>query len=78
MIVADTSAIVAIAFAGLVAMWLADLVCRVVCARTGVYLLLRRAIDGAPVDSLRTGPQQRGPEDAAAAGFIEVNRVGDD
>lgn len=74
--------VVAIVFAGLTAMWLADLVSRVVCARTGVYLLLRRAIDGAPVDSLRTGPQNSGhegtgQEGAEAAGFIEVNRIED-
>lgn len=69
--------VIALVFAGLVAMWLADLVSRIVCARTAVYLLLRRAIDGTSVDALRTRPAQRGPADAASAGFVEVSRIED-
>ncbi|MDJ0975805.1 MAG: hypothetical protein QNJ98_15190 [Planctomycetota bacterium] len=68
---------IAIVFAGLVALWLADLVSRIVCARTGVYLLLRRAVDGEPVDALQTRPAQGGPETPESAGFVEVGRVGD-
>lgn len=69
---------IALVVAGLVAMWVADLVARVICARTGVYLLVRRATDGVAVSTLRTVPQQpAGPQDAASAGFVEVDRIGE-
>lgn len=63
---------------GLAALWLADLVARVACARVGVYLALRHAIDRVPPTSLRTGATSPGRLDADAAGFVEVRRVGSD
>jgi hypothetical protein len=62
---------------GLLALWVADLVARVLCARVGAYLALRQAIDGVPADSLRTAPAATPPLDAESAGFVEVSRIED-
>lgn len=59
----------------LVILWLADLVSRLCCARTAVYLLLRRVIDHVPVDRLRTAPHTSGHRSAEEAGFVEVERI---
>ena len=68
----------ALVVGGLVALWLADLVTRVLCARVGAYLALRRAIDRVPITDLRTAGADKGRLDAEAAGFVEVDRVGHD
>ena len=68
----------ALVVGGLVAMWLADLVTRVLCARVGAYLALRRSIDRVPFGELRTAGVDKGRLDAEAAGFVEVDRVGHD
>ena len=67
----------ALAFGLLVVVWLADLISRVVCARTAVYLILRRDVDGVPTDRVRTQPEFAGPQAAEGAGFVEVARVGE-
>ncbi len=60
---------------GCLALWLADLVSRAICARVGAYLALRQAVDRVPADELRT-PSAASPRlDAEAAGFVEVARV---
>ncbi len=63
---------------GLVALWLADAVTRVLCARVGAFLALRQEIDRIPADRLRTAPTARGRVDAEEAGFVEVGRIGSD
>lgn len=63
---------------GLVALWLADAVTRVLCARVGAFLALRQEIDKVPADRLRTAPVARGRVDAEEAGFVEVARIGND
>jgi len=60
----------------LLATWLADLISRCVCARTAVYLLARRRIDGVERATLRTAPAAPDFQDAEAAGFVEVARIG--
>ena len=62
----------------LVAGWLADAIARIACARTGLYLALRGAIDRLPREHLASAPVAPAFEDAAAAGFEEVARVGAD
>lgn len=62
--------------AGIAALWLADLACRVVCARVGAFLHLREAVDRVPADRLRTAPAGPAFLDAEAAGFVEVTRIG--
>lgn len=68
----------ALVVGGIAALWLADLVSRVLCARVGVYLALRRTIDRLPPTHLRTAASATGRLDAEAAGFVEVDRVGSD
>lgn len=68
----------ALVVGGLAALWLADLVTRVLCARVGAYLALRRAVDRVPFSALRTAGTDKGRLDAEAAGFVEVDRVGHD
>ncbi len=60
---------------GLLALWLADAVTRVLCARVGAFLALRQAIDRVPADGLRTAPVARGRVGAEEAGFVEVARI---
>ncbi len=60
----------------LVALWLADLVSRVACARVAAYLVLRRAVDRVSLTSLRTPPHEAPSLTAEEAGFHEVTRVG--
>lgn len=62
---------------GLIATWLADLIARVACARTAVYLALRERIDRVPRESLRSAPEAPAFHDAEAAGFEEVSRIGE-
>lgn len=69
--------VMALAVAGLVIIWLADMASRIACARVAVYLLLRREIDGIPVDRIRTLSDVDGPLTAERAGFVEVDRVGE-
>ncbi len=68
----------ALVIGGLAALWLADLVSRVLCARVGAYLALRRSIDRIAPAELRTAPVSRGRLGPEAAGFVEVDRVGSD
>lgn len=68
----------ALVVGGLAALWLADLVTRVLCARVGAYLALRRAIDRVAPTELRTVPAHAGRLGPEAAGFVEVDRVGSD
>ncbi|HVG93768.1 MAG TPA: hypothetical protein VND21_04935 [Planctomycetota bacterium] len=72
-IAAATLALVA---GGLVAFWVADLVCRVLCGRVGAYLALRQAVDGVPPARLRTAGAAAPRLDAEQAGFVEVARIG--
>lgn len=67
----------ALAAGSLAILWLADFVSRVICARTGVYLLLRQQVDRVPLDRLRTASRSKAPLASKAAGFTEVGRVGD-
>ena len=60
----------------LVALWLADLISRVACARVAAYLVLRRAVDRVSLSSLRTLPGETHSLTAEEAGFHEVTRVG--
>jgi hypothetical protein len=69
------AAVIALAVGGLAALWLADLVSRVICARVGAYLVLRRDVDGVPPASLRTPPKVPGHRGAEEAGFVEVGRI---
>ncbi len=62
---------------GLVATWLADVIARVACARTAVYLALRERIDRVPRERLRTAPEAPAFHDAEAAGFEEIARIGE-
>lgn len=66
----------ALCAAGLIALWLADLASRLACARVAAYLVLRRAVEGVPFETLATPPGERGPQTAAEAGFDEVERLG--
>lgn len=59
----------------LVGRWLADLIARIACARTGLYLALRGVIDKLPRTHLASAPVAPPFQDAAAAGFEEVARV---
>jgi hypothetical protein len=69
------AAALALVAGGLVALWAADLVSRVLCARVGAYLWLRQRVDGVPADVLRTVPPPRERLDAESAGFVEVARI---
>lgn len=60
----------------LVTGWIADLIARIACARTGLYLALRAAVDKLPRDHLASAPDAPAFEDAETAGFEEVARVG--
>jgi hypothetical protein len=62
--------------AGLAGLWLADLAARVICGRMGAYLWLRHLVDRVPTDRLRTAPAGSVFQDAEAAGFVEVARIG--
>lgn len=62
--------------AGLASLWLADLAARVICGRMGAYLWLRQRVDRVPTDRLRTAPAGPVFQDAEAAGFVEVARIG--
>lgn len=62
----------------LVAGWLADAISRLACARMGLYLALRSAVDRLPRTHLASAPTAPPFQDAAAAGFEEVARVGQD
>ncbi len=62
---------------GLVATWLADVIARIACARMAVYLGLRGRIDAVPRDGLQSAPEAPPFQDAEAAGFEEVARVGE-
>ena len=64
--------------AGFALLWLADLVSRVACARSAVYLLTRRSVDGDPLSDLRASPQPLAATTAEEAGFVEVQRPGSD
>jgi hypothetical protein len=66
---------IALAAGGLAALWLADLISRVLCARVGAYLVLRQEIDGVPTNALRTAPRATGHLTAEEAGFVEVTRI---
>ncbi len=66
----------ALVVGGLAALWAADLVTRVLCARVGAYLYLRQAVDRVPPTVVRTAPSDSGRIDAESAGFVEVGRVG--
>ncbi|MDA1194255.1 MAG: hypothetical protein O2894_03650 [Planctomycetota bacterium] len=55
--------------------WAADLISRVACARTGLYLALRAAVDRVPARHLAEPPVAPAFADAEAAGFEEVARV---
>lgn len=72
------AAAVAVVVGGLFALWAADLVTRVLCARVGAYLVLRQAVDSVPVTVVRTAPSDPGPLDAEKAGFVEIARVGEE
>jgi hypothetical protein len=74
---ADWALAAALAFAGggLVALWAADLVSRVLCARVGAYLSLRHAIDGVPTSTLHSPPRGPTHRTAEEAGFVEVSRI---
>jgi hypothetical protein len=74
---ADVALAAALAFAagGVVALWLADLLSRVLCARVGAYLALRLAVDGVPTSTLRTPPRDPPHRTAQEAGFVEVSRI---
>lgn len=69
------AAVLALALFALLVAWLADLVTRVVCARTAAWLLLRQEIDRLPPDRLSTPPQGPTFQSAAEAGFAEVQRL---
>lgn len=71
------AAALALAAAGLLGLWLADLASRLACARTAAYLVLRRALDGVPVATLAAAPRAAVPETPEQAGFVEVSRVGE-
>jgi hypothetical protein len=60
---------------GLLVLWLADLVTRVVCARSAVFLRLREEVDGVAADRLRTPARGERALTAEQAGFVEVGRV---
>jgi hypothetical protein len=62
--------------AALAALWLADLMSRVACARVASYLLLRRVVDRVELTHLATPPGEAAPQSAEEAGFEEVGRVG--
>ncbi|MDF1700560.1 MAG: hypothetical protein P1V36_05315 [Planctomycetota bacterium] len=62
----------------LVAGWLADAIARLACARMGLFLALRGAIDKLPRTHLASAPVVEPFRDAEAAGFEEAARVGQD
>ncbi len=62
---------------GLTATWLADLIARLGCARMALYLAMREAVDRMPRTHLASAPEAPAFQDAEAAGFEEVSRVGD-
>ncbi len=68
---------IALVAGSLAILWFADFVSRVCCARVGVYLLTRHAIDRVPVTELRTAPRARAHVGSAEAGFVEIGRVED-
>ncbi len=47
-----------------------------ICGRVGAYLWLRQRVDRVPTDRLRTSPAGPVFQDAEAAGFVEVARIG--
>jgi hypothetical protein len=55
--------------------WMADVVARVACARTAVYLGLREAVDAVPRGHLASVPDAPAYQDAAEAGFEQVTRL---
>jgi hypothetical protein len=61
-----------------VIIWLADVVSRILCARTAVYLAIRHEVDREPITSLRTVPRGPGHQGANEAGFVERSCVEDD
>ena len=63
---------------GLLAFWLADVIVRVVCARSAVYLHMREEVESVPSSTLRYAPQRTRHQDAEAAGFVQVARIGED
>jgi hypothetical protein len=71
------AATVVVVVGGLFALWAADLVTRILCARVGAYLYLRERVDRVPASTLRTAPADPGRLDAEQAGFVEVARVGE-
>jgi hypothetical protein len=72
------AAVIALGVGSLAILWLADLVSRVCCARTAVYLLLRRDVDRVPPTTLRTAPHHPGHQGPREAGFVEMGRIGDE
>ena len=69
------AATLAVVAGGLLALFAADLVARVLCARVGAYLALRQAVDRVPASELRTASASPPRLDAEAAGFVEVARI---
>ena len=69
------AATIALVVGGLAALWAADLVSRLLCARVGAYLALRQSVDRVPAEALRTPPDVPARADAEAAGFTEVARI---
>ena len=67
--------VVVLGVCALSVLWLADLVTRIQCARTAVYLLLRHDIDQVPLTELRTPPRIQTSRSAEEAGFVEVGRI---
>jgi hypothetical protein len=69
------AATIALVVGGLFALWAADFVSRILCARVGAYLALRQAVDRVPAETLRSPPESPARADAEAAGFVEVARI---
>ncbi len=69
--------VLAIVLFALVAWWLADLLVRVACARTAVFLLTRERVERVPPTQLGTEPEARPWQDAEAAGFEHVGTIGE-
>jgi hypothetical protein len=70
------AAAMALVVGGLVALFLADLATRTICARIGAYLVLRQDVDRVPASDLHTPPAAPARLTAEQAGFAEVARVG--
>ena len=68
--------VLVLAAAAMVLPWVADLVSRICCARSAVYLAIRRDTDGVPIDSLRGVLPVLPHQSAEEAGFVAVSRVG--